>query len=74
MIEFILIELSDGGADHETMTEDEVLKYLHSGSKRWSTWREAYQLFDRTTWAPGMWMGYPNGWIFCVDIAGLVES
>lgn len=58
---YIIVEVNDGGAEATDSDWDGVVSYLSDES-----WKEARHKFEHLAWSPGMWMEFPCGWIFCV--------
>lgn len=63
MFLFFVVTLSDGGADGEKLTRNEVSTLLHSKPQYWG---KAAQKFDARVFAPGDMMDWPMGWIICL--------
>lgn len=62
-MKFIMIEISEGGADDWAVDYDDACNYL----AKIEEWEAAHQEFATRNWLPGRWMTYPCGWIFCVE-------
>jgi hypothetical protein len=61
-VNFIIIEINDGGAEATDSDRSGVVNHLNS----WFGWLSYRDRFVAHAWQPGEWMAYPNGWIFCV--------
>lgn len=62
---FLVITITDGGAEEALMSADDVQTMLDSES--YPSWNEAAERFySHSPWMPGEFMDYPCGWIIRV--------
>ncbi len=61
-MKYFVVEIGDGGAEGEEMTEAQVEEYL--GKSRY--WAKPLRDFKALDKKPGVMFTYPCGWVFIV--------